>query len=756
MASLDLTTASDASERGAWQTQQTRILCVLFFFSGFPALIYQLAWQRSLFLIFGVNIESVTIVVTAFMLGLGIGSLAGGWLSKRGEIPLLPLLATIEFLTGAFGFVSLTIFDRAGDFTIGLSLPATAIVALALVIVPTLLMGATLPVLVSHLARRSGNIGSTVGLLYYVNTLGAGAACLASALLLFPFLGLSGAIYVAVAMNGAVAAGALAAHWFGEPQTESVLQDGPAVPRYTQRVLGLRSVLALAAAGGFVSLSYEIFSFRMVSYASGSSATAFAVTLSAFLVGIASGARQAGEYCRTATSVEIVRRLVNGLLMANVIGILFLPLLDQLSWLDRGVTGVAIVLVYLIARFWGSLLPYLAELSIAADNKAGLHTAFLYLANILGSAAGSVITGFVLMNYLNHSAIAALLVVAGVGCTLVLIAATAVPRREKLQRAALGVTIGLAAMVVIPHWSAHVLESLQWKGSPDARKFVDVVENRSGIITVTDDGTVMGNGMYDGRFNTDLNNDNNGIVRPYALSLFHPAPRDVLMIGLSSGSWAQVIASNPDVASLTVVEINPGYLALIKKEPEVASILNNPKITIITDDGRRWLRANPNRHFDAVVSNTTWYFRASVTNLLSTEFLDIVRRHLNPGGIFFYNTTDSDRVQRTGCLAFAHGARFTNHIVVSDAPIAWDFQRWRHTLESYRIDGAPIFDLAREKDRAEIEQLVSWQRSFAPENAHSASRPIEPCPDLLARTAGLRPVTDDNMGSEWLHIMGLQ
>ena len=167
MASLDLTTASDASESGAWQTQHTRILCVLFFFSGFPALIYQLAWQRSLFLIFGVNIESVTIVVTAFMLGLGIGSLAGGWLSKRGDIPLLPLLATIEFLTGAFGFVSLTIFDKAGDFTIGLSLPATAIVALALVIVPTLLMGATLPVLVGHLARRSGNIGSTVGLLYY-------------------------------------------------------------------------------------------------------------------------------------------------------------------------------------------------------------------------------------------------------------------------------------------------------------------------------------------------------------------------------------------------------------------------------------------------------------------------------------------------------------------------------------------------------------------------------------------------------------
>ena len=147
MASLGLT-AGSRSRRSVWLAQQTRVLCVLFFLAGFPALIYQLTWQRALFLIFGVNIESVTIVVTAFMLGLGFGSLAGGWLSKRRAIPLLPLLAGIEFLTGAFGLVSLTLFDKIGDITMGLSLPAIAAAALALVIVPTLLMGATLPVLV--------------------------------------------------------------------------------------------------------------------------------------------------------------------------------------------------------------------------------------------------------------------------------------------------------------------------------------------------------------------------------------------------------------------------------------------------------------------------------------------------------------------------------------------------------------------------------------------------------------------------------
>jgi spermidine synthase len=753
MTSLDLTTASQSDTRGE---RQTRILCVLFFFSGFPALIYQLTWQRSLFLIFGVNIESVTIVVTAFMLGLGIGSLAGGWLSKKPGIPLLPLLATMELSTAVFGAASLTIFDKVGEFTIGLSLPATAVASLALVILPTLLMGATLPLLVGHVARRSRNLGSAVGLLYYVNTLGAGAACLACAFVLFPFLGMSGSIYVAVAMNVMVALGALAAQKFGAADMAPALSASEAGPQERRAVFGLAAVLALAAGGGFISLSHEIFFFRTIAFATGSSPTAFALTLGVFLIGVASGSREAGEHCKTASQADAMRRLVSGLLMAGALSIVFLPLLGWLAWLDRQILSVAIPIVFLVARAWGCLLPYLAAMSIAPERDAGMRTAMLYLANIVGSAAGSVVTGFVLMNYVGIGGVAAILVVAGVACTLMLIGCLAVPRGEKLQRAILAVAIGLVAAVVLPRHAEQALASLQWKGAPYARPIVDVVENRNGIITVTDNGIVFGDGLYDGRFNTDLKNDTNGIVRPYALSLFHPAPRDVLMIGLSSGSWAQVIANNPDVASLTVIEINPGYVTLIKNEPEVASVLTNPKVKIVTDDGRRWLRANPNRHFDAVVSNTTWHFRASVTNLLSVEFLELVRRHLNPGGVLFYNTTESDRVQRTGCEVFAHGARLTNHMVLSDAPIAWDFQRWRQRLETYRIDNKPVFNLEREQDRVQIDKLVSWQTSLAPESARTLDRPIEPCPDVLARTAGKRLVTDDNMGTEWLHFIGLE
>jgi hypothetical protein len=227
----------------------------------------------------------------------------------------------------------------------------------------------------------------------------------------------------------------------------------------------------------------------------------------------------------------------------------------------------------------------------------------------------------------------------------------------------------------------------------------------------------------------------------------------VLVIGLASGSWTQVLAQHPDVRSVTIVEINPAYVSLIAKRPEVASLLTNPKVTIVTDDGRRWLRANPGRRFDAIVSNTTYYFRANVANLLSTEFLALTKRHLNPGGVLFYNTTDSARVQRTGCLSFAHGARFINHMVLSEAPIRWDFARWRRALEQYRMNGRPVFDLTREADRTQLDGLMSWEANLSVGSGDS-ERPIEDCGDILLRTAGQAPVTDDNMGSEWLHFFG--
>ena len=741
MTAIELPAATSAR---AFAPARIRILCVLFFFSGFPALIYQLVWQRSLFRIFGVNSESVTIVVTAFMLGLGLGSLCGGWISRRSTVKPLLLLGVIELATAAFGLVSLQIFEQVGALVADLPLPALAVINLVLMLLPTLLMGATLPILVAYLARMSGQIGGAVGTLYFVNTLGAASACVACAMLIFPHLGMHAAIMIAAGTNIAVGLGAIAAHVLLGPAATDDRPGLATAPRTP--ILGMGFVALLATAGGFISLSYEIYLFRAMSYASGSSSLAFAITLYAFLSGIAVGARRAGQSCETLAPKDALRQAARDLIWANLFGALFLPLMTQLAWTGNGVLGVAVVMIFLIARQWGALLPYLSQFGIAADERTGQRTALLYFVNIVGCASGAVLTGFVLTDHFGTRQIAVILLVGGTICACGLIAAGQASRQEKVRLGGLAIAVlilGIGAIALLSH---RLLENLQAKTLSD-NDFAEIVETHSGIITVDTDGTVNGNGMYDGRFNTDLKSDRNGIIRPYALSLFHPAPRDVLMIGLSSGSWAQVIANNPDVSSLTIVEINRGYLELIARHDDVKSILQNPKVTIVEDDGRRWLGHHPDAHFDAVVSNTTFHFRSNVTNLLSSEFLNLVKQHLKPGGIFFYNTTSSRRAQRTGCIAFPYGARFLNHMLVSQTPIAWNYARWRRTLETYSIDGKPEF-ASDDADRARLDELMADYRQDG--------ATVEPCPELLKETAGQTLVTDDNMGTEWRYFLHME
>lgn len=754
-----LTMLDPPSQSAVAPSRHVRVLCVLFFFSGFPALIYQLVWQRALFRIFGVNIESVTIVVTAFMLGLGLGGLAGGWLSKRRNLPLLLLLATIEALTGVFGLFSLSIFERVGDLVLGQPLPLTALVTLGLVIVPTLLMGATLPLLVGHLVRRSGNVGAAVGLLYHFNTLGAGAACLACATLLFPLLGMQSSVRLAVACNVAVALGAVAAH--AANRRHAGAANALAVEVRTTAAMRNRlpfaMVLAMSCVGGLVSLSYEIFFFRVMSYASGSSPFAFATTLGAFLIGLACGARLAGEACAGPGGDVLIRRMLRSLLVATLIGFAFLPLLGHLAWLHGAVLGVGLALVFMLALNWGLVLPCLAHLGVAADSHAGMRTGLLYVANIVGAVSGSVLTGFVLMDRLRLVEVAQLLVAAGFGCAVILGLTLEAPRVVKFARASIVALVGAFAVLTLPAASGKILEALLWKGDVEATNdFAKAIENRSGIVTVDRTGTVFGDGAYDGHFNVDLAHDVNGIVRPYALSLFHPAPRNVLMIGLASGSWAQVLANNPEVASLTIVEINPAYAGLVAGNASVASVLTHPKVSLVTDDGRRWLRLNAHRRFDAIVINSTFHYRANATNLLSANFLAMLKTHLSPDGIVFYNTTDSSRVQRTGCSGFAYGARFMNHVVLASTPIDWNFARWRHTLVAYRIDGRAVLDLSRAEHAQGLERLMALEDQTRVDAKRSTNDVIEPCSQVLKRTAGQTLVTDDNMGTEWRHFWDQQ
>lgn len=184
----------------------------IFLLSGFAALLYQVVWQRALYTIVGINIESVTMVVTAFMLGLGVGSVAGGAVSKSPKRPVLLYFALVEVGIAVFGVSSLAIFHAVGRLTLGLGGLATFAVTFLLVLVPTLLMGSTLPLLVAHLVRADKNVGKSVGTLYFVNTLGSALASAASVLFVLGHAGQAGTVRVAALLNLAVGLVAYVAH----------------------------------------------------------------------------------------------------------------------------------------------------------------------------------------------------------------------------------------------------------------------------------------------------------------------------------------------------------------------------------------------------------------------------------------------------------------------------------------------------------------------------------------------------------------
>ena len=173
----------------------------IFLLSGCSALLYQGVWQRALFAIYGINVESVTVVVTAFMLGLGVGSLAGGAISKDPKRAVLRLFSLVELGIAVFGACSLSLFRWVGAYTLDLPPALTALVTFLLVLVPTTLMGGTLPLLVAHGVRASGNVGRSVGVLYFVNTLGSALASLAAVFFLLGHLGQARTVAVAATLN---------------------------------------------------------------------------------------------------------------------------------------------------------------------------------------------------------------------------------------------------------------------------------------------------------------------------------------------------------------------------------------------------------------------------------------------------------------------------------------------------------------------------------------------------------------------------
>ncbi|WP_441365636.1 fused MFS/spermidine synthase [Acinetobacter lwoffii] len=176
-------------------------LAAVFFISGFSALIYQVCWQRLLFTGFGVDLTSITVIVSVFMAGLGVGAYFGGRIADHFSQQLIRIFCLVELGIGLFGLCSIWLIHWMQHQFVQSSVLLLTFVTFLLLIIPTFLMGATLPILTSFFNRHIANIGESIGILYFYNTLGAATGALATGFVLFNFLTLSQSIYLAASLN---------------------------------------------------------------------------------------------------------------------------------------------------------------------------------------------------------------------------------------------------------------------------------------------------------------------------------------------------------------------------------------------------------------------------------------------------------------------------------------------------------------------------------------------------------------------------
>lgn len=430
----------------------------------------------------------------------------------------------------------------------------------------------------------------------------------------------------------------------------------------------IKLIYLLSFASGFLSLSLEVIWVRIISFSVFSVPQAFSYTLAIFLVGISIGAWFGKRICQNTKRVVDTALIGKYFLIAGVVDLIIMMIAYSFMNMQSDsirFAYVAAIFILISAAVRGVIFPTVHHVGTMGANqsKSGKQISNVYFANVAGSALSPVLIGFFILDFFSTQQVYVLI------CALsVLIAVLCQSRLNAKKMGLIGLTGAILLGLLIPEKIFHRLS--EHVGLP----LKTLVENKHGFIQVYEDkkkndDVVYGANVYDGRFNTNLFHTTNWIDRAYWLPAMNHKIKNVLVVGLSTGSWVRVLSSIPEVEQITVIEINPDYVKLIEQYEEVAPILRDKRINIVVDDGRKWLRRNPDAKFDLVLMNTTWYWRAYASNLLSQDFLNMVKPHLNEGGVFAYNSTGSKRVYVTAVTVYPYVYEYKNFVYASLKPL---------------------------------------------------------------------------------------
>jgi hypothetical protein len=490
---------------------------------------------------------------------------------------------------------------------------------------------------------------------------------------------------------------------------------------------------------GLLSLSQEIIWVRVVGFAMRGLPIAFAFVLLLFLVGIALGAAIGRWLCTGAS--DLYRASSITLAFAAVADALTIPALAMVAASGSLVVLVSAAMIVLTAMLKSILFPIAHHLgSQQAGPRLGRSISKVYFGNIAGSTLGPLVAGYVLLQLFSAEQCMAIVSV-GTGVLALVAAAAAQPRQWAAPTLGLFVAASLALALLggrlqlMPELAAGIGDQ------PGVERYA-MIQNRHGIVHAAPDGgpgdVVYGGNIYDGRAIVEMERDANWLDRGTIMLAAHPNPEWVLVVGMSVGSWTKMLLASPRIRELHVVEINPAYIQLLKGYPQLAGLLEDPRVRIHIDDARRWMRRHPEERFDLIIQNTTFYWRANATNLLSFEFMSQVLGHLKPGGIVGINTTTSDDVVFTARKAFPHTAIFKSFVYGSNRPFPPSSPEAAARLRELTLNGAPLLPAQTFEPGATAGRMLATWFDVRPEARMSGRF-----------TPGL--ISDQNLRVEYLH-----
>lgn len=674
--------------------------------SGFAALVYELVWIREFGFLLGNATATLSAVLAAYMTGLAAGSRLAGGMAARLRRPLRAW-AWLELGIGASGLLVFALLgqlhDRLGpvggtDPTGPAAVAVRYVVAAMVLLVPTALMGATLPVLGRWLDAGAERSGGVIGRLYAINTLGGAAGAFATGFVLIRNLGVERTNLLAVGLNGVVGITALLIDRLqdhAEPGTVGVgsASGSGAVPVSPPPASGTSSpfLLFFCFSSGALALSAELVHARLLGWLVGNRVTASAVMLTVYLIGIAAGAWIAGRLADRWRSDEAVysrAQILAGLGMIG--GAYWFPDLLALArglearigadapWRLAGLKALeAAALLGLPAAASGAAFPSVVRAMRREDDGLGAAAGRAYALNTVGCIAGSLACGFWLIPAAGAYRAAVL-----VGVAAILLGyrgfAGSWAAAGAFHRAA-----SAAAAVALAGWlGARALAADRYPWPRAGLTLVSAAEEPAALVTV-----------WRGPLGWYLFGDDTELSFPLGSTsaaevqrrqawlplLLHPAPRRALVIGLGFGVTSGTLSRFGDCESVETVELLRGVVGAASRfsaenfDPAVA-----PGARVVAGDGRYALRhaAAP---WDLIVSNVTGPDLPGSAACYTREYFALARGRLAPDGVFLVHAygPDAPVILRTLASVFPHVAGFrayrhSTFLLAADHPVVPD------------------------------------------------------------------------------------